>query len=65
MIPPIQCPPPRSDDEAASDPPGDQDVEDSQLPPLIPIPMSAKVRDNVEPRLPIQQRSPMSQQELS
>ena len=65
MIPPLQCLPPRSDDEAASDPPDDQGGEDSQVPPLIPIPISAKVRDNVGPRLPIQQRSPLSQQELS
>ena len=60
VIPPPQCLPPRSDDEAASDPPDDQGGGDSQVPPLIPIPISAKVR-----RLPIQQRSPLSQQELS
>ena len=65
VIPPLQCLPPRSDDEAASDPPEDQGGGDSQVPPLIPIPMSAKVRDNVGPRLPIQQRSPLNQQELS
>ena len=65
VIPPLQCIPPRSDDEAASDPPDDQGGEDSQLPPLILIPMSAKDRDNVGPRLPIQQRSPLTQQELS
>ena len=65
MIPPLQCLPPRSDDEAASDPPDDQGGEDSQVPPLIPIPISAKVRENVGPRLPIPQRSPLSQQELS
>ena len=65
VISPLQCLPPRSDDEAASDPPDDQGGEDSQIPPLIPIPISAKDRDNVGPRLPIQQRSPLSQQELS
>ena len=65
VIPPLQCLPPRSDDEAASDPPDDPGGEDSQIPHLIPIPMSAKDRDNVGPRLPIQQRSPLSQQELS
>ena len=32
---------------------------------MVPIPISAKDRDNVGPRLPIQQRSPLSQQELS
>ena len=65
VISPLQCLPPRSDDEAASDPPDDQGGGDSQIPPLIPIPISAKDRDNVGPRLPIQQRSPLSQQELS
>ena len=65
VIPPLQCLPPRSDDEAAPDPPDDQGGEDSQVPPLIPIPMSAKVRDNIGPMLPIQQRSPLNLQELS
>ena len=57
VIPPLQCLPPRSDDEAASDPPEDQGGENVQLPPLISVPMSAKDQDNVGPRLPIQQRS--------
>ena len=65
VIPPLQCLPPRSDDEAASDPPEDQGGENVQLPPLISVPMSAKAQDNVGPRLPIQQRSPLTQQELS
>ena len=74
VIPPPQCLPPRSDDEAASDPPDDQGGESVDLPELISVPSSAKVRekqDEVKPRLPIEsrspfeQRSPLSQRELS
>ena len=68
MIPPLQCLPPRSDDEAASNPPDDQGGEDMMVPPLIPVPISAKIpsdQDSRGPRLPIQQRSPLSQKELS
>ena len=68
VIPPLQCLPPRSDDVAASEPPDDQGGEDVKVPPLIAIPRSAKVpsdQDSGGPRLPIQQRSPLNQQELS
>ncbi len=68
VIPPFHHLPPRSDDEAASDPPDDQGGEDVNLPSLVTVPTSAKVRpgqDEGKPKLPIEQKSPLSQQELS
>ena len=73
-IPPPTCLPPRSDDEAASDPPDEQGGENIELPELISVPSSAKVqpeKDGTKPSLPIEskspfeQTSPLRQQELS
>eukprot|EP00434_Breviolum_minutum_P029143 symbB.v1.2.025779.t1/scaffold2336.1/size96545/4 len=68
VIPPSQCLPPRSDDEAASDPPDDQGGESLDLPEMISVPSSAdetKPRLPTESRSPFEQRSPLSQRELS
>ena len=71
VIPPIQCLPARSDDEAASDPPDKHDEqggENMDLPPTIGMPTRTnkfRERSDVVPRLPIESRSFFTQQELS
>ena len=71
VIPPIQCLPARSDDEAASDLPNKHDQqggENMDLPPMIGVPTrtnKSKERSDEVPRLPIESRTPFTQQELS
>lgn len=70
MIPPIQCLPARSDDEAASDPP-DKRAEQGRENMDFPVTRTEKSRERDRgrsdevPRLPIESRTPSTQQELS
>ena len=66
VIPPLTCLPPRSDDEAASDPPDEQGGEGLEVPEMMTVPASAKVsteeQEGQGPRLPISSRSPFGSQ---